>query len=279
MDFTICLLIPVFNRIQLTNTCLNNIFDSTGTIGLNIVVIDDGSVDGTSDVIRNCFPAVHLLSGDGNLWWSGGINMGAEYAINELNATHLILWNNDVTPAEDYFHNVLARIEQSPNRILGSYIFDQNSGNIWSKGGAFNLKTGARSMIPEKLGKSEHVKSWLPGMGTIVPVNVVKNIGYWNSIQFPQYHGDFDFTIRASLAGYEIEVCEDLVIYNDTRFSSVKGIDLNSYIKSLKSSTIGSRYNISKDILMYKKYSTTPLWIFSFLKKYISYTIKTFIKI
>ena len=59
-------LIPVFNRLQLTIRCLESLVAQTDQ-GTRIFLIDDGSTDGTAQVIREHFPEVQILHGDGSL--------------------------------------------------------------------------------------------------------------------------------------------------------------------------------------------------------------------
>ncbi|NJO67967.1 MAG: hypothetical protein HC830_00630 [Bacteroidetes bacterium] len=63
--------------------------------------------------------------------------------------------------------------------------------------------------------------NWLPGMGTLIHETVVQKAGYWDNINFPQYHGDSEFTFRAYLNGFKIEVDPDLVIWNDTTHTGI----------------------------------------------------------
>ena len=90
-------IIPVHNRIKYTLSCIEslkkqNIFDK-----LNIIVVDDGSTDGTSSYIKRHYPEITLLKGSGNLFWGGAVNFGISYAckIGKKN-DWILLVNNDV---------------------------------------------------------------------------------------------------------------------------------------------------------------------------------------
>ncbi|MCF6171889.1 MAG: glycosyltransferase family 2 protein [Bacteroidales bacterium] len=283
MQIKISILIPIHNRLQITKPGLESLFSalqyyqSSGSVlySFKVVVIDDGSTDGSSEFISKNYPNIHLLKGDGNLWWSGAINKGAEFSISELSADYLLLWNNDIEPEDNYFIELGKSITKNPNAILGSYIYDFTSKKIWAEGGWFNVCTGKRTILSGKQKKSRFIFKWLAGMGTLVPVKYIKQFGYWDSKNFPQYHGDFDFTIRMSKKGIKITNSEKLILYNKTEYSSIKGVDFKSYINSL--SETGSRYNMRKDIMIYRKHCISPFWVFSFIKKHLIYFIRTFL--
>jgi len=82
----IAVIIPVFNRRETTLKCLgllkNNVLIPNNSL-INIIVVDDGSTDGTAAAIKLAFPDVKILNGDGNLWWTGAINMGVEFALSQ----------------------------------------------------------------------------------------------------------------------------------------------------------------------------------------------------
>ena len=64
------IVIPVHNRKHFTRDCLLSLRKQTFQ-NFTIIVIDDGSSDGTGEMIQKEFPEVVLLHGDGNLWWTG----------------------------------------------------------------------------------------------------------------------------------------------------------------------------------------------------------------
>ena len=187
----VSLIIPVFNGLDYTRKCIANLntviskAEST-EYSVNIVIVDDGSKDGTSDWIKSqSFPNVYLVRGDGNLWWSGGVNVGVKYALQNLHADYILLWNNDVTAHESYFTELfkLLNSEQSYRTIYGSKIYtDSELKTIWSMGGIFNPYSGKKYMLGMFAKDSDEFckpvsVDWLPGMGTVVPVSVIEKTG------------------------------------------------------------------------------------------------------
>jgi len=279
----ITLIVPVFNGLAYTKTCIANLkesFEKTdqAAVRFAIVVTNDGSTDDTAAWLKATHPDVHLLQGDGNLWWSGGINLGVKYAIEKLGADYLVWWNNDIMAAPGYF-NYLAEIVQhtETNVIVGSKIYsDPDFRFIWSMGGKFDTVNGRKYMTAMGEPDDEqyhHVfdADWLPGMGTIIHRSVFEKIGMLDQKNFPQYHGDSDFTFRAKLAGFRIVVYPQLKIYNDKTNSGM--MHQNSFKMMIKSlSSLKSSYYFKKDLIFYRKYATSPGAYQTLLKKYGLYT-------
>ena len=266
----VALLVPVFNNIEFTKNCLKKLVELRNKnhldhLDYSIIVIDDGSTDGTSGWIKSNFSDVIVLQGDGNLWWSGGINMGAAFAIEQGNYQYVMLWNNDILPADDYFEALDRLIPQiSENTIIGSKIYSMGEENmVWSYGGRFNSRTGRIFMLGYEETDGDKFSlpvraDWLPGMGTLVPLSVIHAIGYWDAVNFPQYHGDSDFTYRAKLAGFELWVYPELRIWNNRENTGLK--HENSYKKlRLLFTDTKSNFNWKMNMLFYKKYSSSIL--------------------
>jgi GT2 family glycosyltransferase len=140
-------------------------------------------------------------------------------------------------------------------------------------GGYFNPKTGKHGMYgyyDDDADKYKQVRQvdWLTGMGTLIPVNAIRNIGYWDAKNFPQYHGDSDFTYRAKLNGYKILVDPDLIIYNSTKSSGIE--HRGSFKKMIRLFTdIRSKSNFKRNLKFYRKYATSIRAYLPFLLLYI----------
>jgi len=284
----IAILIPVHNGLNFTRKCLLSLNEILQQMGEDsgrflIIVIDDGSTDNTKDWIIDHYPATRILEGDGHLWWSGGINMGIEHAINKLDCDYTLWWNNDIHCAPDYFTNLLRIVQEiSDDTIVGSKIyFADEQQIIWSMGGLFNPYSGDKYTIGMNETDSEVFEQmkeadWLPGMGTLVHKSVFDKIGLVNAKDFPQYHGDSDFTYRAKLAGYQIRVYPQLRIWNDKSNSGIQ--HYNSFRMLIRSlNDIRSNYHLGKDYLFYRRYATSMVAYKTLFFKY-SFYIGGFIK-
>lgn len=61
-----------------------------------VVVIDNGSVDGTKEYVNFNWPDIYVLRTEKNLGYSGGFNFGLDYAFTKQNADYVLITNNDV---------------------------------------------------------------------------------------------------------------------------------------------------------------------------------------
>ena len=275
------IVLPIFNGLDYTKVCLKSLYSlidfKTNDITFSIVIVDDGSTDGSAKWIKVNYPQVHLLSGNGRLWWSGGINMAIQYAIEQLNSDYFLWWNNDIEAEEMYFQNLLQIIKNNDtNTIIGSKIYLASQKNIiWSMGGFFNPVSGRKSMKGSNIPDNENLQNeieadWLPGMGTVTHQSIYEKIGMLDEENFPQYHGDSDFTLRAKLNGCKIVVYPSLKIYNDNTHSGLTHQEsLTGLLKSLFS--IKSNYYIKKDLKFYNRYSRSYRAYFVLFSKYYKY--------
>lgn len=276
----LAIVIPVFNALQYTKKCLGYLAECISLsdkkkLKTVIIVTDDGSTDGTSEWIKTNYPETELCYGNGDLWWSGGINAGVKRALNDLDCDYILLWNNDIRPAKNYLNMLGHILETNPEDqiiLSGIYIENAREKTIFSRGGNFNPVSGKHQLIG--LGKkfSEFRDpgleiNWFPGMGTAIHRSVFTRVGYFDEKYFPQYKGDSDFALRAYKSGFRMKLFEELEIWNDrsnTGFSNDKSLKV--FIKSLTSKK--SNINIYRDLLFYKRHARSILAYKVLLRKY-----------
>lgn len=287
----VSILVPIYNRLEITKeglTSLNNrlkFYKDNGQqkVTFHIIVIDDGSSDGSSDWIRDNFPETIVLIGNGNLWWSGAMNLGAEYAISNLKSDYILLWNDDVIGSNDYFLNLESIILEGKvqYKIIGSKIFYHgNQEKLLSTGGFFNKLTGkiALSKRPFKGGERWRECDWLSGMGTLIPHEVftIQNI-WWNHEMFPQYYGDTDFCLRCRAKGNIISISNNLILYNKIESSGIGyGVTWKELRLSLKSRR--SNMNLKDTFNFYYQHGLPPFAFIGMAKTYVFYFLSFLLK-
>ena len=98
-------LLTCFNRKKHTLTCLNQLFFLSQEI--DVYVVDDNSSDGTSAAILEQFPDVHLIKGNGNLFWNRGMHLAWKHASKHKYDFYLWL-NDDVVLYKNCFDEMFA---------------------------------------------------------------------------------------------------------------------------------------------------------------------------
>lgn len=267
---SLALVTPVFNRKDYTKRFLASLSSQTYR-DFVVIITDDGSSDGTSDMIKEYFPDVILLTGDGNLWWSGGTNLAARHAI-ALGIPLILTINDDIELPSDYLENIMACSKGNPHALIGSKVcYRDDPKRVWYFGAKFSAKTGDMAHVTgQDSDFTETTASeWLTGMGVLIPADVFDKIGYFNRAEFPQYFGDAEFSVRAKNAGYELLVCPDARIYADVSaqwvLNQISKPTLRFPIELLTS--IRSPYQLKTRLLFYRRHWPKH-WQLSVLKLY-----------
>jgi len=193
----IFIIIPVHNRKSLTRDCLLGLFKQIYR-NFETVIIDDGSTDGTSEMIKNEFPEVTLLKGDGTLYWSGGYNKCLEYVFKKADDTDYVLsLNDDVEFDEDYLLQLFGAAEDNPNTLVMSAGYDKdNCDKLVMPGYNINPVTirqrPAKNISPNTKYSSVNT---VCGRGLLIPVKIAKKVGFADERRFPMV-GDHDLSLR-----------------------------------------------------------------------------------
>ena len=200
------IVIPVFNRWHYTRACLESLRLQTNQ-EFRTVVVDDGSTDETAVALARDFPEVEVVTGDGNLFWTAGVNAGIRRAL-ELGADRVMTLNNDVITAPDFVAQMLAVAEKHPTAVLGSLEFDADTGEAIYGGERLDFRTNTRHDLLEEIPASQrtglHPVTYLPGRGLLIPKVVFDKVGLFDEKRLPHYLADFDYTSVARRAGFPV---------------------------------------------------------------------------
>jgi N-acetylglucosaminyl-diphospho-decaprenol L-rhamnosyltransferase len=270
---TIFIVVPVHNRKALTERFLECLAKQRFR-DFTVIVVDDGSTDGTSELIGDRFPEVALLRGDGNLWWSGATNLGIRHALQNASEDDAVLIINDDLEIDPVYLDRLYEVWQSsPNTLIGSVVVDLDDPDRIFCGGERLGRWFAKSRwlnTGKKLsafGSDYRVKvSLLNGAGTLIPIPVFHKIGLYDEKHF-QHGGDTELPVRASNNGYSLIVAYDAVVKIHPETTAGINVQRNYSLRDLKTFFFGikSYYRLKYRIFFAYDISRNPLAFCSFL--------------
>lgn len=213
LDLT--LVIPTHNTRELTLACLASIERSRGRLSLEVLVVDDGSTDGTGPALSAAFPAITVLPTPGGLGFTKAVNLGLRTARGPL----LLLLNSDTELPPGGLERLVEAFAGEPGLgVAGARLLYPDGRPQWSGGAApdglwlFVLASGLTNPLGRLPGYRWLRKSrdggqvdWVSGAALALRREVWDAIGPFDE-SFRFYAQDLDFCLRAKEAGWEIAV-------------------------------------------------------------------------
>ncbi len=259
------IIIPVHNRKKITLTCLQQLKDNGDLDQYSVIVVDDGSTDGTAEAIRNQFPTITILYGDGNLWWTGAIKMGMEYALKQK--ADYIIWLNDDCLPQKYTLNALVKfLENHSHTIVGAACYLTKVNILIKTGCLYRTPVAA---APNTVTFVDSLSGYCLGF----PSNLCSVIGLPDEKRFPHYRGDDSYVLQATRSGFKACILGDAQVFLVDTIGSPK--NLNQYLKqnsqniSIKSVFLNkkSKYYLPSNFFYFiQKYKSTKGTLFFVLK-------------
>lgn len=216
-------LIPVFNRLAHTEKVLQALRSQTLASSLRIVVIDDGSTDGTA-VFLSTQPDVFVIKGDGNLWWGGAIDEGLKYVHSQCPTEddYVLFLNNDTWFEPSYVQELIDASRQHGDAAVGSVIHEvDRDPPLVSIGARVNINRLAvwdrfSELSPEEIRNPAAIYKVdaLSGRGTLYPAMLFERYGRMHSRLLPHYMADYEVAMRFARQGVPLIVSSKAVVYS-----------------------------------------------------------------
>ena len=203
-------LLTCFNRKAKTLRCLENLKGQKlpDSVQITVVLVDDGSADGTSEAVSQAYADVVLVRGEGNLYWNQGMRLAWKTALARQDFDYFLLLNDDT----ELFFDAVARLievecgvkkETGKTGIIVGSTMDPITKH---------LTYGGNNRLRGLLGKGFRFGRVAPGDKpkvcdtfnancTLIDNEVVNDIGILSD-EFTHGMGDFDYGLRAKEKGY-----------------------------------------------------------------------------
>ena len=205
---TILCVVPVHNRLGMTLQFLDSLDQQTVHEPISVLIVDDGSTDGTAQTLHarsGRFP-VRIITGNGNWWWGGSVWQ----AIQHLKTTAkpgdwVFLANNDTVLDPDYLAHLCETASWNERSVVGGRSFE-----IWPDGtrhpvsSGFLIDNSALSIEAIDGNASDICEvDALAGRGILIPLTALAN-AIMHPHLMPQHFADLNLTSQMTARGFRL---------------------------------------------------------------------------
>jgi GT2 family glycosyltransferase len=208
---TLAVLLTCFNRRDQTIETLRSLGRQSARFKrrMHVILVDDGSRDGTGEAVLANFPETELIRGSGSLFWNGGMRVAFARA-QEIGFDYYLLLNDD-TVLEPHCLDTLFETAQQLERegvasIVAASICDPVTGRR-TYGGICRLRrwNGIRDIKLEPLPDAPVRCDTMNGNCVLIPAAVARRVGNLEK-GYTQQFGDYDYGFRATRAGLAVYI-------------------------------------------------------------------------
>ncbi len=214
MTKRISVIIASLNGEKVLPLCLSALA-KTDYATFETIVVDNGSKDRTSEIVRERFPDVRLLRAPRNLGFAGGNNLGLKVATGNL----LILLNDDTEVMPDWLRALETALHRHPRAgILGCKLLYTDGKTIQHAGGIIEPNglthhVGAGEIDSGKY-DTERQYPYVTGAAFGITREVYNRLGGLDEGYFPIYFEEIDYCHNARRLGYECLYVPSAVVYH-----------------------------------------------------------------
>lgn len=223
MDLSV--IIVNWNTKKLLFDCLESIFKFTKGVSFEVIVVDNGSKDGSGAIVKKKFPQVKLILNKENLGFTKANNQGIKIAKGE----YILLLNSDTYLVENSLRKLLDKAQSldirgsTPKGRLGALglLFLNDNRSIQQSAGFFpNLPQifwwmtfiddlpGGTVLKPyhidhDSFYRKDQVVDWVCGAAILVPKSVIRQVGGLDEKIF-MYGEEVEWCFRIKKAGFNV---------------------------------------------------------------------------
>ena len=193
---------------------------------VDLIVVDNGSTDGSPDVIAAAHPEAALIRLDANHGFAGGMNVGIEGAL-ARGAEHVMLLNNDTVVERGFLEPLVEALEldEAAAAACSQIVFLDRPDEIWYAGADLKLRRGhqgthrgyRRPRLDETVPPYRTDRAC--GGAMLIRSDAVADVGVFDESLFA-YAEDTDWSLRAATMGRHVLVVPASVVRHAVSGSS-----------------------------------------------------------
>ena len=221
-------------------------------INFTVVVVDNGSTDGTKEWVNLHFPEVFVLRTEKNLKYSGGLNFGMQYAFGEQNADYVLITNNDVK-VDSLVISSLVEVAVTDSKIgfvIGKVYYYDRPDTFQTVGKGHDpvwWNIGHIGFMEKDNGQYDTIekRAFCDDIYWLVNREVYLETGGYDT-EFAFQGEDFDWQIRAKQAGYYIMYAPKAKLWHKESMTIGKNSPFKAYYDARNPLVIHMKYRTAE---------------------------------
>ena len=226
----IYILLPVHNRKEITRGFIECLKMQTFQ-DYQLVLIDDGSTDGTAEMVKEYIPSATVLRGTGDWWWAGSLQQGIDWLEKHgaENQDVVLFANDDIAFDTDFLQKAMGILDNLDAALLLPHLREEKTGLPIESGVEADLRklTFNQAASPDKI-------NCLPTRGLFMRMADLRRIGGFHPWLLPHYWSDYEYTIRAHRRGLKLCTSADLAISLDHNQTGYRSFEVNGFAVFLR---------------------------------------------
>jgi GT2 family glycosyltransferase len=198
-------IVLAWNGIEFLGPCLDALL-AQHFADFEVVVVDNGSSDGSADFVAESYPQVRLIRNERNIGFAAGNNIGLEAATGEV----LVLLNQDTEVHEDWLEALVSTFDDASIGIAGCKLLYPD-GTIQHAGGVLlgpRGETGHVGRHEEDDGRFDELTDaeFVTAAALAMSRAALERVGALDEGFSPAYYEDIDWCYRARAVGFRVVV-------------------------------------------------------------------------
>ncbi|HEX5456741.1 MAG TPA: glycosyltransferase family 2 protein [Candidatus Saccharimonadales bacterium] len=195
------------------------------TYSSEIIVVDNGSSDGSLETVEQKYPDIYLLKEPKNRGFAGGVNIGIKHAMRK-GADAVALFNNDAIADKEWLAELVKTMENKPGTgIVTSKLMRSNKKHFDSTGDFYSTRGMPFPRGRNRVDKGQYDEPGnvfgASGGASLYRCSALKEIGLFDE-RFFAYYEDVDISFRTQLAGWRVYYQPKAVAYHRLSGTSSK---------------------------------------------------------